>query len=57
MYLPLQLNQVCSPHDYVSVMDHFGKLMELITNISMAVLAETCRLVDTTQIKTIVDQN
>ena len=32
MYSPLQLNQVFSPYDYVSIMDHktssFGKLME-----------------------------
>ena len=38
-----------SPCDYVNIMDHFGKLVGLITNISMAALAETCRLADTTQ--------
>ena len=49
MYSPLQLNQVFSPYDYVNIMDHFGKLMDLSTNISIAALAETCRLIDTMQ--------
>ena len=45
-----------SPNDYVDIMDHFGKLMELSTNIPMAALAEACRLVDTTQKRKIVHQ-
>ena len=56
MYSPLQLNQVFSPYDFVNIMDHFGKLMELSTNISMAAIAEACRLVHTTQKTRIVDQ-
>ena len=44
MYSPLQLNQVFSPYDYVNIMDHFGKLIELSTNISIAALAEEFRL-------------
>ena len=59
MYSPLQLYQVFSPYDFVNIMDHFGKLMEFSTNIniSMAALAEACRLVDTTQKRRItVDQ-
>ena len=39
MYLPLQLNQVFCPHDYVNILDYFGKLMELSRNISIALLA------------------
>ena len=49
MYLPLQLNQVFSPYDCVDIMDHFGTLMKLSKSISMAALAEACRLADTTQ--------
>ena len=49
MYSPLKLDQVFSPCYYVDIMDAFGKLMELSTNISMVALAEACRLVDTTQ--------
>ena len=50
----LRLNQVFSPHDYDNIMDHFGKLMELSTNTSMAAFVEPCRLVYRTRI--IVDQ-
>ena len=56
MYSPLQLNQVFSPYGYVNVMGHFGKLMELSTNMSMVALAEACRLVDTMQKRSKVDQ-
>ena len=45
-----------SPCDYVNIMDHFGRLMELSTNISMAALAKACRPVDTTQKRRTVDQ-
>ena len=45
-----------SPYDYVNVMDHFRNLMELSTNISMAALAEECRVVDIAQKRRIVDQ-
>ena len=57
MYSPLQFNQVFSPYNYVNIMDHFGNLMELSTNISMAALAEACRLVNTTHKKGIVDRS
>ena len=52
------LNPVFSPYDYVDIIDHFGKLMKLSTNISMAALAKACRLVDTMQKRRIgrVDQ-
>ena len=46
MYSPFKLNQVFSLYDYVNIMDHFGKLMELNTKISMAAIAKACRLVD-----------
>ena len=45
-----------SPYDYVNIMDHIGKLMELTANILMAVVVEACRLVDTVQKRRIVDQ-
>ena len=51
MYSPLQLYQVFSLVSmttvYVNIMDHFGKVMELSTNMSMAALAEARRLADT----------
>ena len=56
MYSPLQLNQVFSPHDYVNIMDHFRKLIELSTSISVTALAEACRLGDTTKKRRIFDQ-
>ena len=49
MYSPLQLNQVFSTYDYVNLMDPFRKLIELSTNVLMAALIETCRLVDIMQ--------
>ena len=55
MYSPLQLNQVFSPYDYANIMDHFGKLMELSTNISMAAFTEAYRLVNTMQKRRMVD--
>ena len=45
-----------SPFDDVNIVDHIRKLMELSTNISIAVLAEACRLVVTAQKRRIVDQ-
>ena len=57
MYLPFQINQVFSPYNYVNIMDDFGKLMELSTNILMAAPAEACRSVDTMQKRRMVDQH